>query len=139
MKSSAKGNQSNKMSLPSLVKMLGKYLANNLDGASVPDRQEQNVFEFYVTIPYSIPEGSQNDMSKDTDSDNESTEKHIRIHFHLTTYGNLIRVNAIQKCEDGCEPTLGHLRLPADKLEDLPACKEKLLDWANKSIAKAQI
>ncbi|MBE7070017.1 MAG: hypothetical protein E7386_05905 [Ruminococcaceae bacterium] len=139
MKSSAKGNQSNKTPLPSLVISLGKYLAKNLEGVSLPKRQPSNVFEFYVTIPYSIPEGSQNDMSKNTDGDNESTEKRIRIYFNLTTYGNLIRVNAIQKCEDGREPNLGQLSLPADKFEDLPACKEKLLDWAHKSIAKAQI
>lgn len=125
----------NRLSLPTQVKRLGKYLKDNLTGVYKVE-EPPNEYIIYTTILYQIdPEVRK--MLKKYPKEFQGKEEDIyemNIYLNITTYGQYVRVNVIQL--DKYELTLGHLRLEPKELMSLPYCKDKIVNYVKRVIER---
>ena len=124
----------NRLPLPSQVKRLGKYLKDNLSGV-YKVVEPPNEYNIYTTMLYMIEPNARKVMKKYPKElqGKEDEIYEMPIYLSITTYGGkYIRVNVIQL--DEYEITLGFLRLDQMDLISLPACKQKILEFAKKKI-----
>ena len=125
----------NRLPLPSQVKRLGKFLANNLTGV-YKIKEPPNEFVIYSTILYQVDPEVRKAM-KPYQKEFQGIEENIyemNIYYNITTYGKFIRLDIIQLDEH--EITLGFLRLKPEDLISLPYCKQKILDYTKKVVEK---
>ena len=126
----------NRLPLPSQVKRLGKFLKNNLEGV-YKVVEPPNEYNIYTTILYQVDPKVRKAMKR-YEKEFHGIEEEVYempIYLSITTYnGKYIRVNVIQL--DEYEVTLGFLRLDRMDLMSLPACKQKILEYAKKVIEK---
>lgn len=125
----------NRLSLPSQVKRLGKFLAKNLTGVYKIE-EPPNQYIIYSTILYQIKPEVRKAMKQYQKEFQgiEETVYEMNIYYNITTYQQYIRVNVIQLDEN--EQTLGYLRLEPKELMSLPYCKQKILEYTKRVIEK---
>lgn len=108
-----------------LVLTLGKYLYKHIDSA-FKYKQSGNMYDVYFYVYYQLPRLNQ-DWTK---SDEYNDIHEMTLNLNITTYSNKLRFNVIQVSES--EETIGQYIIPIDKLQDIRAAHQIVLEKLKK-------
>lgn len=101
-----------------LVKQIGRYIYNHIDGA-YKSVSSSNTYDVYITVYYQLAKEDQ-DPNRAAEGYNDMHE--MKVNISLTTYQNKIRVNIHEVTPN--QWTFGYILIPPERIQSLEQARQ---------------